>query len=45
MRNRIVRKDELIINLSIPNKLSFDDIPAKDDDIEVFDSQCSSGNQ
>ena len=33
------------INLIIPNILGFDNRPARDNDIGVLASQCTSGNQ
>ena len=40
-----VKENELIINRNIPYILNFNNKPAKNNDIEVEDSRCTSGNQ
>lgn len=40
-----VKKTELKINLNIPYILNFNNKPAKNNEIEVLDSQWTSGNQ
>lgn len=39
-----VKENELIINRNIPYILNFNNKPAKNNDIEVADSRCTSGN-
>ena len=44
-RNLTVKKNKEIANLNKPNNDIFSNNPAKNKEIEVLASQCTSGNQ